>query len=44
MCLPAIPLPPEEEPWCEWCGHYFEWCSCFEDIQFEEEEDALDVV
>jgi hypothetical protein len=30
----------EEEPFCEWCGHYFEFCTCFEDLQFEEEEDV----
>jgi hypothetical protein len=37
MTLPSI--EPEEEPFCEWCGHHFEWCSCFEDLKFEEEEE-----
>lgn len=28
---------PNEEPWCEWCGHYFEFCSCSDDLKYEEE-------
>ena len=32
---------PEEESFCEWCGHYFEWCTCWDDLKFEEEEEGL---
>lgn len=30
---------PEEEPWCEWCGHSFEFCTCIDDLKYEEEEE-----
>ena len=30
---------PEEEKWCEWCGHSPEFCTCFEDLKFEEEKE-----
>jgi hypothetical protein len=30
---------PEEEAFCEWCGHSYEFCTCIDDMKFEEEED-----
>ena len=30
---------PEETPWCEWCGHSYEFCTCPDDLKFEEEEE-----
>ena len=42
MTSPGWPrIVPEEEAFCEWCGHYFEWCTCFDDLKFEEEKEAL---
>lgn len=32
---------PQEEPFCEWCGHYLEFCTCKKDI--EEEDPNADV-
>lgn len=37
MTSPAI--EPEEPPWCEWCGWSLEFCTCIDDLKFEEEEE-----
>ena len=30
-------MAPEEIPWCEWCGHSHEFCTCSDDLKCEEE-------
>jgi len=34
-------VEPEEIPWCEWCGHSHEFCTCPEDLKFEEEREKI---
>ncbi len=28
---------PQEEPWCEWCGHSPQFCNCWDELKYEEE-------
>ena len=30
---------PQEEPWCETCGWSVPFCTCPDDLKFEEEEE-----
>jgi hypothetical protein len=28
---------PQEDKYCEWCGHSPEFCPCFDDLKFTDE-------
>lgn len=32
-------VEPEEDPYCEWCGHSFDFCTCPDDLKYEEEKE-----
>ena len=34
-------VEPEEDEWCEFCGHSCEFCTCPDGLKFEEEPEKI---